>query len=65
MYITIMYKLQAVAQVKAHLVAKNTFGAGAGAVGLKCAVGVDMAQQVFVRCGYGVWGHGAAVKLSR
>ena len=48
MYITIMYKLQAVAQVKAHLVVKNTFGAGAGAVSLVYALGKHMAHKVFV-----------------
>ena len=42
-------------EVKAHLVTKNTLGAGAGAVGLEDTVRVNMAHEVFVLGAQRVW----------
>ena len=42
-------------EVKAHLVAKHTLGAGAGAVGLEDTVRVNMAHEVFVLGAQRVW----------
>ena len=39
---------EAIIEVKAHLVAENALGTGAGAVGLEHAMAVDMAQKVFI-----------------
>ena len=52
---------KALAQVKAHLVTKNAGGAGAGAVLFVHALGVGVAQQVFVLVAdgaLGMAGHG-------
>jgi len=42
------HQRKALAQVKAHLVAKHAGGAGAGAVGLEHAGGLHVAQKGFV-----------------
>jgi len=39
---------KAFSQIKAHLVAKNAAGAGAGAIGLGRASGMDMAQELLI-----------------
>jgi hypothetical protein len=48
---------KAFVEVKAHLVAKNAGGAGAGSVGFEDAMVVDMAHEIFVLRANGACGH--------
>ena len=50
---------KALAQIKAHLVAKNAFGTGASAVRFEDTMRVYMAHEVFVLGGWAVlnWRH--------